>query len=490
VTPVHQRAYSIGGVLQAKVVIVLACAVVIFVGWAGTLERIHYEREDAIGDAVRQNANLAVAFEEHTLRTIWTADQALIFLRHQYENRGEIADLRAMSDAGLLDNALIPNYLVVNAEGRALGKDGRPSELDVSDRDFFAFLRGTPGDRLFISKPFIGRVTGKTVISFSRRMTGPEGAFAGAVSIGLEPAYFLKAYNALDLGAQGLVELVGLDGFARARRVGREASFGQDMRESELLKLAAGAPAGTFVSAGTSSNSVQRYLSYRVLRDYGLVVAVGTAEKEALADFASRARDYYIGATLATALVLLFAAGLLVAQARRDKAEAGLRESEARFRSLTELSSDFYWESDAEHRLTQRGSGGKPSSVALFQSGHQIGKRRWEIPYLSPDEAGWRAHRATLDARQPFRNFEFSRPGDDGSERHISISGDPVFDASGAFRGYRGVGTDITERKRAQLELMEQLDELRRFQKVTVDRELRMMELEAEIRALRERSSA
>ena len=127
---------------------------------------------------------------------------------------------------------------------------------------------------------------------------------------------------------------------------------------------------------------------------------------------------------------------------------ASLRESEARLRSLADMSSDFYWESDAEHRLTMRGSASKKvSAVSTFQRGAQIGERRWEIPYLSPDEAGWQAHRAMLDAHVPFRNFELSRLGDDGSERFISISGDPVFDASGAFKGYRGVGTDITERK-------------------------------------------
>jgi PAS domain S-box-containing protein len=131
-----------------------------------------------------------------------------------------------------------------------------------------------------------------------------------------------------------------------------------------------------------------------------------------------------------------------------------LRQSEARFRSLTEISSDFYWESDTEHRLTQRASADrKLSTVSVFQQGAQIGERRWEIPYLSPDEAGWQAHRAVLDAHLPFRNFELSRLGTDGTERHISVSGDPVFDASGAFKGYRGVGTDITERKRREEDL-------------------------------------
>ncbi len=142
--------------------------------------------------------------------------------------------------------------------------------------------------------------------------------------------------------------------------------------------------------------------------------------------------------------------------AQLEAANRKLRESEARFRSLTEMSSDFYWESDAEHRLTLRTAAAeKRSTVAAFDQGAQIGKRRWEIPHLSPDAAGWAAHRAALDARQPFRDFELSRQGKDGSERFISISGNPVFDASGAFLGYRGVGSDITARKRAERALRE-----------------------------------
>ena len=139
-----------------------------------------------------------------------------------------------------------------------------------------------------------------------------------------------------------------------------------------------------------------------------------------------------------------------------------LQESETRFRSLTEMSSDFYWESDAGHRLIVRSSAAKKSStVSVFERGAQIGERRWEIPYLSPDEAGWQAHRALLDAHQPFRNFELSRLGTDGTERFISISGDPVFDACGMFTGYRGVGTDITAHKRAEKSLRESEERLR-----------------------------
>ena len=137
----------------------------------------------------------------------------------------------------------------------------------------------------------------------------------------------------------------------------------------------------------------------------------------------------------------------------RLKAEEAHANSEARFRSLTEMSSDFYWESDAEHRLTQRTSSKREAAESVFRRASPIGKRRWDIPYVSPDASGWREHRAMLDAHLPFRDFEISRLADDGTERYVSISGDPVFSASGAFSGYRGVGTDITERRRAEADL-------------------------------------
>jgi len=128
-----------------------------------------------------------------------------------------------------------------------------------------------------------------------------------------------------------------------------------------------------------------------------------------------------------------------------------LRESEARFRSLTELSSDFYWETDAQHRILQT------RHVALHRAvntpGSQIGRTRWEIPSVSPDAVGWAAHRAMLEAHQPFRDFEIARRDAGGAVRHLSISGEPRFDEDGAFAGYRGVGREITARKRTEDEL-------------------------------------
>jgi light-regulated signal transduction histidine kinase (bacteriophytochrome) len=74
----------------------------------------------------------------------------------------------------------------------------------------------------------------------------------------------------------------------------------------------------------------------------------------------------------------------------------------------------------------------------------------------------WEEHRATLEAHQPFRDFEYLRIGDDGAQYFVSLSGVPVYDAAGEFTGYRGVGKNITERKLAEAALRDAHDELAR----------------------------
>lgn len=112
-----------------------------------------------------------------------------------------------------------------------------------------------------------------------------------------------------------------------------------------------------------------------------------------------------------------------------------------------QFSFDVCWETEAQHRFTRQ-----ESSNALAGApapGSEIGKTRWEVPYLEPDEEAWREHRATLGAHLPFRDFEPARPTPDGGKRYVSVSGVPVFHGTGRFLGYRGVGRHITERKGA-----------------------------------------
>ena len=123
---------------------------------------------------------------------------------------------------------------------------------------------------------------------------------------------------------------------------------------------------------------------------------------------------------------------------------AELRESEARFRALTELASDWYWESDEHQRVT------KVSGPILDMLGIQMGASLDEARVLQG--SGWNeVERAELEAnikaRRPFLDFPFSRVNPDGTHQYFRASGEPIFDRSARFIGYRGIGVEVTGNK-------------------------------------------
>lgn len=127
---------------------------------------------------------------------------------------------------------------------------------------------------------------------------------------------------------------------------------------------------------------------------------------------------------------------------------AELRESEARFKSFTELSSDWYWEQDAEGRFT-RTSG--PVFEMLGIAPSELPEAAGEVPAGTWNEAEHAQLSGNIAARRPFLDFVYSRSNADGTMQYLQVSGEPMFDTSSRFTGYRGIGSDITERMRLAL---------------------------------------
>ncbi len=129
------------------------------------------------------------------------------------------------------------------------------------------------------------------------------------------------------------------------------------------------------------------------------------------------------------------------------EAEAALRKSEARFRDLTELSSDWYWEQDADFRFTEISSNVRKVGLDADEN---IGRTRWDMERVHMTEEERQAQKELMEAHQPFQDFVYRRTDANGNLHTISVSGRPIFDEEGRFTGYRGTGKDITEQKKVE----------------------------------------
>lgn len=134
--------------------------------------------------------------------------------------------------------------------------------------------------------------------------------------------------------------------------------------------------------------------------------------------------------------------GMLEQKVRERTAE--LRESEARYRSLTELASDWYWEQDENGNFT------KVSGPVLEMLGirvHALAENSDTPPVIGWNEVEREWLRTTIAARQPFLDFIFSRVNSDGSQQRYQVSGEPMFNQDCRFIGYRGIGVELHAKK-------------------------------------------
>ncbi|HUN68675.1 MAG TPA: PAS domain S-box protein [Burkholderiales bacterium] len=199
----------------------------------------------------------------------------------------------------------------------------------------------------------------------------------------------------------------------------------------------------------------------------GMVIALGTATVAAFAgltylgahellpvryDFSPyQALTVQLVVLIGGAVIAYYAANSLLSRIERlNESRRALRASEERYRHLTALSSDWYWEQDRELRfVSTAGRGEDRGGISPIE---HVGKRRWELPGTEIVGQSWEEHRRLLEERKSFRDLLLKRTDSAGAVHYVSVSGEPYSDERGAFAGYRGVATDVTQRIRATRE--------------------------------------
>lgn len=311
----------------------LVCAALVVGVWVTTLQRIAFEHAQARAAAMHSNASLAIALEQHVFRTLKAAEQVTAFVREQYLQQGTTLDLQRWIEHGVFREQLFTIVSVVDADGNIVRSSQKTGSVNYADRDFFRAQVAATDDVLFVDKPVLGRVSRRWQIPMSLRIARPDGSFGGVVVLSVDPAGFTGFASHADLGQQGLVEFTGLDGVVRGRKVGTHSSFGKDASDLAWFQRQAAEPEGTLIDDGLAIDGVARIVGYRTVADYPLMVAIGTAEADALAPVLQRRTSYLAIALLATAAVLCSAVLLVWGLARRRSAADALRASESLFRA-------------------------------------------------------------------------------------------------------------------------------------------------------------
>ena len=409
------------------IAIALFCLLVIAGITLLTLERIGYERGEAVNEATRANSNLALALEEHAIRGLRAADLALQLLKREYERGGRKVDLAAILSEGVLDERIFTEVALVDEAGRVLLSSAETAPLNLAESEFLAYHRANPGAGMLIGKPGLGLTGGAATILLSRRLARPDGSFGGAAVVGVTPEYLSSFARKLDVGGASLVQLAGLDG------------------EGALPSAARAARSGSLVSVG--ADGVARYVSYRRLDEYPLIAAVGTAVDETLGPFRARSRNYVRNAWLTTIAIILFGASLITAW-------VSLGRSDQQFRELAAHIPEAFWMTDLQRSRALYLSPAFRTISGLAPQPRAESWEAWKL-LIHPEDRG-RALQCYAGEAYGNTDVEHRIVRPDGTVRWIRARGFPVHEATGELYRIAGTIEDVTERRLAEEQLVHQ----------------------------------
>ncbi|MEQ1772810.1 MAG: PAS domain S-box protein [Burkholderiales bacterium] len=450
------------GLLSAAGALALAATLL-----AAAWHDVSADERRALNAAAADTANLALAFERQTVSEVSAVERLVLGMKDAVEQQEPAHLRRILATVDRIHGKRIAAAAVVDREGNIVENSLPLKPVNIADLEHFRVHVERDTGKAFISKPLLGRVSGKWSVHVSHRVNRSGGGFGGIVTASLDLDALGDFYRQLNLGEKGFILLVGADGVMRARQTAKGFQANMDLRSDwpELWREAGEKPDGsaTVVRPDGGYNVV----SYRKVENYPLTVVVGEDKGEILQPLANNRRNTMWGAGLISlfAWVLIGMLWLLIERARRRSeersvADARLRESEQRFRDLTELSSDWWWEQDADLRFVALSDA--PGYAGLARE-VRIGKTRWELTDSMPVDATWDAHRTQLLKRQPFKNLLIERKTKTHIH-HVLVSGKPVFDERGTFQGYRGVTRDITAERRRVEETLQTSEE--RYQRL------------------------
>jgi len=341
-------------------------------------------------------------------------------------NRLAAQHLKALNDA----MPEVRTLLILDRTGSVESAD-KPELVgkNFAQREYFQTVLRNPGTgTLYLSSPF-RTILGHFTMNLIRMIPGSEGQFNGIVIAALDSDEFAILLNSVLYQPDVRASLVHGDG-----TLFLTAPSSNSVSVLDLLKpgsfftrhMTSGQKANVF-SGAVNTVGDQRMVALQTIQpvalsmDKPLVIAIERSIEFVFArwhqEVIKNCKLFGLVALFAVMGMLLyqrrqraFASAKVCYEAERQQAVEAFREGEERFRSLTKLSSDWYWEQDDQFRFV-RLQGQLDERTSAANKGH-VGKTRWEMGAANLTEADWDKHRAVLQAHEEFHNFEHICPVD------------------------------------------------------------------------------
>nr|WP_143028925.1 EAL domain-containing protein [Massilia sp. PDC64] len=426
--------------------------------WAVVIASLHGTYEKTLSEAAKDSNNIARLFAEEVNSSINAIDVTAIDLRERWLDDPDGFDDYVRKRQEILEKPVAFQVSIIDATGHLAysSVDRAAPRIDLSDREHFrTHLGGT--DRLFVSRPLKGRVSGRGSIQFTRPLLADGKRFAGVIVLSVAPEYFTRFSGKLQLGEHGTVALIRADGTI----VAREPALPSAPR-NVLKTVPDFGVIGTetlMYSRASQIDGVVRLYAWRVLPKKALAVAVGRSRDGILEPYVRQRNLVLGGACGLSILIVLIGYSVLTGMRDRARARVALEESEFRWKYALEGAGDGVWDWDVptdavyfSHRWRDMlGYGGDE-----IRTGKQ-----WENLIHPEDRERVIDATARLGAGlMPTYAMEYRMQAKDGSWRWIFSRGMVVgTDAGGKAARVIGTHTDLTDRKLRE-EALHQMEQM------------------------------
>ncbi len=343
-----------------------------------------------------------------------------------------------------------------DAAGLARYGLGVPSSprVDLSDRDYFVYLRDNPHASLFISKPNFGRITKDWGIILARRLNAPDGRFAGVVFARINLIEFQNIFSSLDVGLHGAINL-------RDGEMGLLARFPSPRKIADLIgdktvspefhkMLDAGHREGVFYTP-TSFDGTPRVISFRAIDRYPLYVSVGLARDEYLADWRQECLQLS-GLVLLFVLVSAAASRMILRIWQEQVASAEkLAREEEKFHTVADFTYDWeYWEGSQQEMLYMSAA---CERVTGYSTAEFVATPDLLARIIHPDDQPLMERHRHGITDEELAEVEFRIVRRDGEIRWISHCCKAVYAHDGSYMGRRVTNRDITDHRLFETEI-------------------------------------